>query len=348
VSGIQRRLPVYFLVDCSESMIGSAIEAVQEGLGALINSLRSDPHALETVHVSFITFAHEAREIIPLTELPIVQPPNLFVSPGTSLGAGLRLLNKSILRDVRKSTVNQKGDYRPLVFLITDGQPTDDIQEAIAELNNSTTGVRVANIYAIGCGDDVDFDLLRKISDIVYKVEDLNPDNVKKMFVWLSSSVKSASVSVAANEGLLDKLSKDKLPDDMRELAPDECCKLEGPPRQAFIKAYCCQEMKPYLMRFRFDETHKCYNPTAAHELHIEMGEGGRPVPFEMPALNSSSLNGCPPCPFCGSLVAGVCSCGSVFCMPVEGLDCVVCPACKQTVNMSREGGDFNVSQSAG
>jgi uncharacterized protein YegL len=44
-----RRLPVYILIDCSESMVGEAIEGANAGMRQLLLDLHSDPHALETV-----------------------------------------------------------------------------------------------------------------------------------------------------------------------------------------------------------------------------------------------------------------------------------------------------------
>lgn len=51
-----RRLPIYFLIDVSESMIGTPIEQVQDGMRTIIQDLRVDPYALETVFVSIIAF----------------------------------------------------------------------------------------------------------------------------------------------------------------------------------------------------------------------------------------------------------------------------------------------------
>src|SRR5439155_14247146 len=87
-----RRLPVYLLLDCSESMAGPAIESVQRGVEALIGELRGNPQALETAHISVITFAKRAQQVVPLTELITFQPPKLSVRTGTSLGEALRLL----------------------------------------------------------------------------------------------------------------------------------------------------------------------------------------------------------------------------------------------------------------
>ena len=62
-----RRLPIYFLVDVSESMVGEPIEQVQNGMRTIIQELRVDPYALETAFVSVIAFAGKATSLSPLT-----------------------------------------------------------------------------------------------------------------------------------------------------------------------------------------------------------------------------------------------------------------------------------------
>ena len=64
-----RRLPVFFLLDCSESMVGENIEEMQKGMDSVIKYLRTDPHALETVFVSVIGFAGIVRTLLPLIEV---------------------------------------------------------------------------------------------------------------------------------------------------------------------------------------------------------------------------------------------------------------------------------------
>ena len=64
-----RRLPVYLLLDTSGSMRGEPIESVKVGLQSLISTLRRDPMALESVHVSFITFDRDVKVLTPLTPL---------------------------------------------------------------------------------------------------------------------------------------------------------------------------------------------------------------------------------------------------------------------------------------
>jgi uncharacterized protein YegL len=58
-----RRLPIYFLIDISESMVGEPIQQVEEGLATIIQALKTDPNAIETVWVSIIVFAGQAKNI---------------------------------------------------------------------------------------------------------------------------------------------------------------------------------------------------------------------------------------------------------------------------------------------
>ena len=124
-----RRLPVYLLLDCSGSMSGEPIEAVKQGIKALLTELKGDPQALETACLSVITFNSTARQISPLTELMLFKEPELTAGGATALGGALHVLADCIRTEVRTSTATQKGDWKPLVFLLTDGAPTDNLDE---------------------------------------------------------------------------------------------------------------------------------------------------------------------------------------------------------------------------
>jgi|GEM_PF-6412434 len=76
-----RRLPVYVLLDCSGSMAGALIQAVQRGVELFLQEVRSDPFARETVHVGVITFDSDARMVTNgLVPIDQFQPP-LFRHP---------------------------------------------------------------------------------------------------------------------------------------------------------------------------------------------------------------------------------------------------------------------------
>ena len=84
-----RRLPIFLVIDVSESMVGQPLRQMQEGISRMIATLRRDPYALETVYLSVIAFAGVAKTLAPLVELVAFYPPRLPVGSGTSLGAAL-------------------------------------------------------------------------------------------------------------------------------------------------------------------------------------------------------------------------------------------------------------------
>ncbi len=126
-NNMSRRLPVYILIDTSGSMRGEPIESVKVGLSDMIASLRLDPYALETVCVSIITFDSKVEQILPLTELEKLQLPDIQVpeAGATFLGAALDLLCQRYDEEVNMGSHEQKGDWMPLLFLLTDGKPSD-------------------------------------------------------------------------------------------------------------------------------------------------------------------------------------------------------------------------------
>lgn len=138
-----RRLPVYLLIDTSGSMRGESIHSVNVGVQAMLSALRQDPYALESVHISIITYDNEAREYVPLTALADFQFSDIEVpsAGGTFTGAALECLIQCVDRDIRRSDGEQKGDWRPLVFLMTDGTPSD--ARAYGEAVKRFSGVRL-------------------------------------------------------------------------------------------------------------------------------------------------------------------------------------------------------------
>lgn len=343
---MNRRLPVYLLIDCSESMIGQGIEAVRAGLSSMIGSLRRNPHALESVFLSVITYDAKARLECPLTPLIDFQEPKLNLRPGTSLGAALTLLADRIQSEVRKTSYESKGDYRPLVLLLTDGQPSDDWRTPIKRIGVAVRP-RPANIYAIGCGEDVDFSVLQSVTDVVLRMDEMSPESFGKLFVWLTASVSSASQGTG--ETASGEINLQKLPDNIVKVEAPAKSLEGGPPRQVFLRVRCSVKRHHYLMRYRFDSLAGCYQPTRSHQLSeadaIATGEG------QLPDIPSELLNGAPDCPWCGNPGGGQCgNCGTMFCADSSDPSDVQCPGCNTILkrNPTGERSNFNVRQSDG
>ena len=108
--------------------------------------------------------------------------------PGRVLGDAFRLLGNSIEQDLRIETENQPSDYCPLVFLLTDGVPTDNFRNQLNRIKN-LRGSRKPTIVALGCGSDVDVNILHEITDNVFLMQNLNPVTLRQFFRWISGSV---------------------------------------------------------------------------------------------------------------------------------------------------------------
>lgn len=334
-----RRLPVYLVLDCSESMAGSAIEEVAKGVDTLVSVLKSNPLALETVYLSVITFSRYAKQVVPLTELISFHPPKLSVRPGTAFGSAIQLLINCMGREVSKTSPTTKGDYRPLVFLLTDGQPTDDWHAAAAAIR-AANNPRIANIYAIGCGPDVDPDNLREITDVVLTMPDMSPDAFRKAFVWLSASISTASTRLGRGDGTTP-IDMPNLPEGVLEISVSGR-RHDPTPRQLFLQSRCQQTGQPYLMRFGRQGSQ--YVAIASHQLD-ELEQGDSEL---LPPINSSQLSGCPSCPYCANQAAGVCPCGSIFCNSSEKHGPIVCPHCHSKLLGSSDNEHFNIRTSEG
>ena len=147
----------------------------------------ADPQALETVHISVICFSDHADQY-GLTPIDKFQPPALTASGTTAMGAALRLLIQSIEQDLLLNTPVQHGDFRPLVFLLTDGAPTDAYRNEIQKLK-SLRGSQKPTIVALGCGTAVNQAMLHEVTDNVFLMQTITSEKIKAFFKWISGSI---------------------------------------------------------------------------------------------------------------------------------------------------------------
>jgi uncharacterized protein YegL len=173
-------------------MSGEPIEAVKNGVQVLVSTLRQDPYALETAFLSVITFDSGARQLVPLTELSMFQVPVIQASGPTALGEALSLLANKAATEVTKTTSEVKGDWKPLVFLMTDGEPTDDWQRGLAEFKKQKFGM----IVACAAGSGANTGILKQITEIVVQLDTADSATIKAFFKWVSASVSTGSQKI--------------------------------------------------------------------------------------------------------------------------------------------------------
>ncbi len=187
-----RRLPVYLLLDTSGSMSGEPIEAVKNGVQVMISSLRQNPQAIETAFISVITFDSVAQQIIPLTDLASFQMVDIKATGVTALGDALKLVSNKIDNEVAKTTMEQKGDWKPLVFIMTDGIPTDDWQSGLNEFKQRKTAFTVA----CAAGSGADTNILKQITENVVSLDTADSASIGKFFQWVTASIGVSSTKV--------------------------------------------------------------------------------------------------------------------------------------------------------
>ncbi|RAJ08281.1 uncharacterized protein YegL [Chitinophaga skermanii] len=207
-----RRLPVYLLLDTSGSMTGEPIEAVKNGVQMMIHSLRQNPQAIETAFVSIITFDTDATQVIPLTDLASFQMVDLKANGVTAMGAALGLLADKLQTEVARTTPEQKGDWKPLVFIMTDGIPTDDWQIGYNKLKAVNKGL----IVGCAAGHGADDSVLKQITGSVVRLDNADSESISKFFQWVTASISTTSTKV--EESGKEVIGMEQLPPPPSEL----------------------------------------------------------------------------------------------------------------------------------
>ena len=189
------RCPCVLLLDNSWSMNGPPIAELNQGLALLKEELLADSLAAKRVEIAIVSFG-PVEVVNEFQTADQFTPPHLTAQKDTPMGMailqGLELLNQ------RKRLYRENGIpfFRPWVFLITDGSPTDDWKAAAAEIRTGEES-RAFAFFAVGV-EGANLDILQQLS--VRQPLRLKGLRFRELFQWLSNSMRSVSRSVPGAE----------------------------------------------------------------------------------------------------------------------------------------------------
>jgi uncharacterized protein YegL len=183
-------------------MNGEPIQALNNALSGMISNLRADPMAMETLWISIVTFDKEVKEVLPLTDLPSYNVREIICPPSgpTLTGKGLEYIYEKVKTDLRKGTETQKGDWRPLLFIFTDGKPSDI--QLYEEMIPKMKTLNFASIIGCAAGTKSDDDSLKGLCDVVVHLDTADSATLKSFFRWVSETIEHGNKSMGTTDAL--------------------------------------------------------------------------------------------------------------------------------------------------
>jgi uncharacterized protein YegL len=190
------RLPCVLLLDTSSSMAGKPIAELNEGLRLYKSELLADPLAAKRVEVALVSFGGDVRVVGDFATTENFHPPALAAAGHTPMGAAIT--HGIDLIDGRKAAYRANGVpyFRPWLFLITDGAPTDDWRPAARRVKEGEEHRGFA-FFVVGV-EGADFEVLSQVScRAPLKLQGLR---FRDLFQWLSNSQRSVSHSTPGDQ----------------------------------------------------------------------------------------------------------------------------------------------------
>ena len=192
-----RPLHFIFLADCSTSMSGGKIQALNHAIREAIPHMREvakgNPNA--EVLVRAIKFSAGAQwHVSQPTNVDEFEWNDLSVSGMTDMGRALLLVTEAL----KVSSMPERA-LPPVLVLVSDGQPTDDFKGGLQALMAEPWGKKAVRL-AIAIGEDEDTGVLRDFIGHaeVQPLQAKNAEDLVNYIRWASTAVLQAASAPAS------------------------------------------------------------------------------------------------------------------------------------------------------
>lgn len=187
------------VLDVSGSMQGDKIRQLNDGIGYFVEDVMGDELARKRIDLAVVTFGGSVEVINDFSSIESFTPPTLRADGGTPMG---QAITKALeMLGTRKEEYREMGTdyYRPWVFLVTDGEPTDmspgdGTWEDVTSAIHSGEANREFLFFAVGV-EPANMEVLRQLAPPERAPLQLRPGRFKEMFLWLSRSQQRVSAS---------------------------------------------------------------------------------------------------------------------------------------------------------
>jgi uncharacterized protein YegL len=190
VDNPEPRCACVLLLDNSGSMSGKPIAQLNAGLKQFQKELAGDTLASRRVEIAIITFG-PVKVVQDFVSAEGFQASELVVDGGTPMGEAILEALELVRLRKQQYQANGVAYYRPWVFLVTDGAPTDDWRPAAKAVKEAEKSKAVA-FFPVGV-EGADMEVLRQLS--VRAPLKLKGLMFRELFQWLSNSLSGVSRS---------------------------------------------------------------------------------------------------------------------------------------------------------
>lgn len=193
----EQRLACALLLDTSSSMSGNRIRQLNDGVKTLLESLKEDELASKRVDLAIVTFASDITLVQDFSNPDQWEAPTLEANGVTNMGEAIVATLERLESRKQEYKNNGIAYYRPWLFLLTDGMPTDATELATEKLRRAQDQKQL-KVFPVGIGDDINLDQLKQISGTT--PVKLDESKWNEMFQWLSQSATAVSHSQDTGE----------------------------------------------------------------------------------------------------------------------------------------------------